>query len=415
MGKAIYIDCFSGVSGNMLLGALLDAGLSLDQLNQELGKLGLPNWEIVATREMRQMLAGTHVEVKIGKETKHRRLPDIRQILQVSTLDVELQERAIGIFTALARSEARVHGMEPESVHFHEVGAVDAIIDIVGFVIGLDLLGITQVFASALPLGSGWIRAAHGWLPVPGPAVLYLLEAAQAPIRSDDTQAELVTPTGAAILTALAEFRRPAITFSKVGFGLGTRRLERPNALCVWIGNLQPADKEFMQQRSAFSRVVSRGSQGKKVSSAAPMGSAPMHYTEEGQVAWDQMWTDFCDLAVDGGPPHRGDLLEPVSLEEIHADPEGYERAVREIERGFSLVAPLASVKSTTPGWVGLACEDEEMALWMLQAIIPENVSVRREGQNLFLPAGPAFEIEKEIKNVITVVAKTYHYWSEHL
>ena len=152
-----------------------------------------------------------------------------------------------------------------------------------------------------------------------------------------------------------------------------------------------------------------------KVVSAAPMGSAPMRYTDDGNVAWNEMWTDFCDLALAGGPSHRDSLLEPVTPDEVKAAQEAYERVVAEIERGFQLVTGLPTVRSESLGWVGLQCEDEEMALWLLRAIVVENVCVRRERSVLFLPAGPAFRLEKEIKNVITVVAKTYHYWTEHL
>ena len=152
---------------------------------------------------------------------------------------------------------------------------------------------------------------------------------------------------------------------------------------------------------------------GKAVSSA-PMGTAPMRYTDEGQVAWDQMWTDFCELALAGGPPHRDTLLEPVAPEEVRADQDGYERVVSEIERGLRLVTGLSTVRSKNAGWVGLNCKDEQAALWLLRAIVVENICVRREGTVLYLPAGPAFRLEKEIKNVVTVVAKTYHYWTEH-
>jgi hypothetical protein len=152
---------------------------------------------------------------------------------------------------------------------------------------------------------------------------------------------------------------------------------------------------------------------GKEVS-AAPMGTAPMHYDEAGQVAWNQMWTAFCDLALAGGPPHRGTLLEPVSPAEIAAHQEEYADVIAEIKRGLAMVTGLPVLYSKQPGWVGLECTDEEMALWLLRAIVVENVCVRREGRVLWLPAGPAFQLEKEIKNVITVVAKTYHYWTEH-
>jgi hypothetical protein len=152
---------------------------------------------------------------------------------------------------------------------------------------------------------------------------------------------------------------------------------------------------------------------GKGVS-AAPMGSAPMRYTEDGDVAWDEMWTGFCDLALAGGPSHRSTLLEPVTPMEAQADAAGYERVVAEIERGLRLVTGLPTRRSQTPGWVGLQCEDEEMALWLLRAIVVENVCVRREGATLFFPAGPDFRLDAEIKNVITAVAKTNHYWKEH-
>jgi hypothetical protein len=152
-----------------------------------------------------------------------------------------------------------------------------------------------------------------------------------------------------------------------------------------------------------------------KTVSAVPMGTAPMRYTEDGQVAWDEMWTGFCDLALAGGPPHRDTLLEPVPPDEVKADLGNYERVVCEIERGLRLVTGLPTVRSEKLGWVGLKCEDEEMALWILRAIVVENVCVRREDNVLYLPAGPAFRLDKEIKNVITVVAKTHHYWTEHL
>jgi hypothetical protein len=151
-----------------------------------------------------------------------------------------------------------------------------------------------------------------------------------------------------------------------------------------------------------------------KTVSAAPMGTAPMRYTDEGQVAWDQVWTDFCDLALAGGPPHRDTLLEPVAPEDVKADPEAYECVVAEIERGLQLVTGLSTVRSKNHGWVGLDCKDEQAALWLLRAIVVENICVRREGTVLFLPAGPGFRLEKEIKNVVTVVAKTHHYWTEH-
>lgn len=145
-----------------------------------------------------------------------------------------------------------------------------------------------------------------------------------------------------------------------------------------------------------------------------PMGAAPLRYAADGRVAWDEMWTDFCDLALAGGPPHRGIMLEPVDPAAARAAPETYARVVAEIERGVRLVTTLDPVPSAVPGWVGLRCADEEMARWLCYAIEAENVAVRREGTSIFLPAGPDFVLEREIKNVITAVAKTYHYCTEH-
>ena len=149
--------------------------------------------------------------------------------------------------------------------------------------------------------------------------------------------------------------------------------------------------------------------------SAAPMGAAALAYDDSGEVAWDEMWTGYCELALAGGAPHRGTLLEPVHAAEIAANPEGYAWVLQEMERGIELVTGLDTVQSSTPGWVGLQCRDEEMALWLLRAIVVENVTVRREDDILWFPAGPDFRLEREIKNVVTVVAKTNHYWEEHI
>lgn len=145
------------------------------------------------------------------------------------------------------------------------------------------------------------------------------------------------------------------------------------------------------------------------------MGTAELKTNSEGKIAWGEIWTSFCDLALAGGPPHRGKLLEAVTTEEALADPEAYQKVVDEIERGIRLVTNLPVVASRSPGWVGVRCESEEMAVWLMRAIIVENVMVRREGDTLYLPAGPRFTVEREIKNVITTIAKTVHYWTAHL
>ena len=149
--------------------------------------------------------------------------------------------------------------------------------------------------------------------------------------------------------------------------------------------------------------------------SAAPMGAAALEYDADGEVAWDEMWTGYCELALAGGAPHRGTLLEPVHEAAILENPEQYEWVLKEIERGIRLVTGLPVVRSVTPGWIGMECDSEEMALWLLRAIVVENVTVRREENILWFPAGPDFRLEREIKNVVTVVAKTNHYWEEHI
>ncbi len=145
------------------------------------------------------------------------------------------------------------------------------------------------------------------------------------------------------------------------------------------------------------------------------MGSAPLKYGADGHVAWDQMWDSFCDLAMAGGPPHKGVLLEPASREEIDARPDRYEEVVDEIRRGITLATDLSTAASPHPGWCQVGCLSDTMALWLLRAIVMENVSAQVEGRWLDLPAGPAFRLEKEIKNVITVIAKTCHYWLGHM
>jgi cation diffusion facilitator family transporter len=149
--------------------------------------------------------------------------------------------------------------------------------------------------------------------------------------------------------------------------------------------------------------------------SAAPMGAVALAYDDKGNVAWDEMWTGFCELALAGGAPHRGTLLEPVNEAAIAANPERYAWVLDELERGLVQVTRLPVRRSSVPGWIGLECHDEEMALWLLRAIVVENVTVRREETVLWFPAGPDFRLEREIKNVVTVVAKTTHYWQEHI
>lgn len=191
---------------------------------------------------------------------------------------------------------------------------------------------------------------------------------------------------------------------------LPSKRAEDPDEIIA-------DDRLGLQQlEERINSMLPREYQGRyEAVSSKSMGSATLKYDAEGKVAWGEIWTSFCDLALAGGPPHRGTLLEAVTAEEALADPEQYRAVLAEIERGIGLVAPLPVVASRTPGWVGVRCDSEEMAIWLMRALIVENIMVRRERDVLYLPAGPKFTVHREIKNVITSVAKTVHYWTAHL
>jgi len=234
--KIAYFDCFSGVSGNMVLGALVDAGLEVERLEAELARLSVPGYTLEVQAVRRRGLRGTHVEVQVSEVGVERHLADVEAIIQESDLPEVVKERSLAIFHRLARAEAKVHGIPVEAVHFHEVGAVDAIVDVVGSVVGLWLLGVEQVYASPVHVGRGTVECAHGTLPVPAPATLELLQGV--PLYGRDVDAELVTPTGAAILTTLAEGfgAAPPMQVERVGYGAGSRDLPLPNLLRVSIG-----------------------------------------------------------------------------------------------------------------------------------------------------------------------------------
>lgn len=241
-----YLDCFSGISGDMLLGALVDAGVALDDLRADLSSLPLSGYEVQASQVVRQGIAGTHVVVSIGGEHAHRGLREVLGIIEGGDLPSEVVEQSRRIFTRLAEAEGRVHNRPAEEVHFHEVGAVDAIVDVVGACCGLRRLGITQVHASPLPLGGGWVESAHGRLPVPAPATVELLKGV--PAYGGPVEAELVTPTGAAIVTTLCESYgpMPPLTVRGVGWGAGSREFEHPNLLRLIFGE---AAAEVSEQR----------------------------------------------------------------------------------------------------------------------------------------------------------------------
>ncbi len=234
-----WFDPFSGASGDMTLGALVDAGLDLEDLRAELRTLGLSGYELHAEQIEQHGITGTRVRVELSDEDHHHRhWSNIRRMIESSDLRDGTKRRALHVFQGLAEAEARVHGMPVDDVHFHEVGAVDSIVDIVGAAAGLDILGIERLYSGTLHDGTGFVRAAHGVLPVPAPATAELVAMAGAPLRQYDVESELLTPTGAAILTRLASFARPEMHVTTVGYGFGSRELPWPNALRVFIGEL---------------------------------------------------------------------------------------------------------------------------------------------------------------------------------
>jgi len=238
--KIAYFDCFSGIAGDMILGALLDAGLELNALKKELKKLPLNRYEIKVKKVKKNEVVGTKLEIKVPKEKTHRHLKNIFKIIDKSSLDKKIKDDSKKIFKRLAEAEALVHGVDIDKIHFHEVGGVDAIIDIVGAVVGLNILKVDRIYCSPLPLGRGFVKFSHGKFPVPAPATLELCK--DIPVRYTGIEGELVTPTGAAIITTLADFsERQDFKIENIGYGAGSMDLnEIPNLLRVMIGHKEP-------------------------------------------------------------------------------------------------------------------------------------------------------------------------------
>jgi pyridinium-3,5-bisthiocarboxylic acid mononucleotide nickel chelatase len=248
--KKAYLDCSSGISGDMLLAAQLDAGVPADRLLADLRKIPLGDYEFRTSRVLRGGLAGTHVDVVVPGKQPERHLGDVERLINGSDLTATVKERALKIFARLAAVEGKLHARAPEKVHFHEVGAVDAIADVVGACIGLDLLGVRELTSSPLNVGGGGaggrIQAAHGSLPIPAPATAELLEGI--PVYSSGVDAELVTPTGAAIVATLAHGfgPLPPMKVERIGYGAGSRDIPgHPNLLRLFLGEpVEPPEVE---------------------------------------------------------------------------------------------------------------------------------------------------------------------------
>lgn len=234
--KTAYFDLIAGASGDMLLGSLLDAGLDESALRAELAKLPITGWDIKVTRVDKNCFTATKLDVLVSPQPHSRPLPEIERVVRASTLSETIKARAFEVIRMIAAEEARIHGMPIEQVHLHEVSGEDAIIDIVGTIAGIELLGIERVKCSSFPLGRGFIQGAHGSIPLPAPATVGILKGL--PITGSPIQAELVTPTGAALLKHLASSfgDLPAMRLDAVGYGAGTWDLPIPNLCRVFIG-----------------------------------------------------------------------------------------------------------------------------------------------------------------------------------
>lgn len=235
--KIAHFDCFAGIAGDMLLGALIDQGVDLEYLKSELKKLKIDEFELQVERVVKKGVSGTKIHVLYEEGHVHRHLKDIHEILDTSDLDLDIITQAKEVFQKIAVAEAKVHNTTPEKIHFHEVGAMDAIIDVVGTLIGIHQLGVEQITASPLHIGAGFVKCAHGMMPVPAPATLEILKGV--PTYCRGVKKELVTPTGAALITTLAdEFTdQKEMTVDSIGYGAGTRDLDQiPNLLRLTVG-----------------------------------------------------------------------------------------------------------------------------------------------------------------------------------
>jgi uncharacterized protein (TIGR00299 family) protein len=235
--KTLYFDCFAGASGNMILGGLISLGIDQNNLIEQIKLLNVPNFEIEFSTRNKSGISAIHADVKVPHEHAHRHLHTIEKIINDSDLSDKIKQRAIQIFTKLAEAEAKVHGIDVQKVHFHEVGAMDAIIDVVGACIGFEMLGIEKFVCSKIHVGSGFAKMAHGKFPIPPPAVAELLQ--NIPMYSTEIVGELCTPTGAAIISTLCENygEIPNLEIEKIGYGAGTKDFEDfPNVIRLMLG-----------------------------------------------------------------------------------------------------------------------------------------------------------------------------------
>ncbi|NJD60635.1 MAG: TIGR00299 family protein [Anaerolineales bacterium] len=247
--KIGYLDCPSGISGDMFLSALVDCGAPLDDIKERLALLPIQGFKITSKRVNKAGLTAIQVDVLVDDRVTERKLAEIINLILQSPLSENIKGKAVEVFRRIGEVEALIHGLEVEEIHLHELGGLDTIVDVVGVLLGMELLGIDRLIASPLPLGSGTIQSAHGTLPLPAPASLALLKGV--PIHGSEINKELVTPTGAALLTSLVqEFGIiPAMRLEKIGYGAGKRDLPTPNVLRLLIGeSMEPTLSSYSLQ-----------------------------------------------------------------------------------------------------------------------------------------------------------------------
>jgi uncharacterized protein (TIGR00299 family) protein len=247
----LYFDCPTGISGDMCLGAFIDLGVDIEKIKKELKKLPVKGYTITTRKERRHGITGTRFRVKTDKTRRPRTFKDIKGLIEKSKLSQEVKRLSIEIFKNLAKAEGKIHGISPQKVHFHEVGAVDSIVDIVGTAIAVTSLNVDTFYSSAIPLGSGWVNTEHGRLPIPAPATLEL--ARGMPVLPSPIETELTTPTGAAIIKTLAaDFGDiPHMKVEKTGYGIGGKDFkEAPNLLRVILGKGEGGRERLLQMET---------------------------------------------------------------------------------------------------------------------------------------------------------------------
>jgi uncharacterized protein (TIGR00299 family) protein len=368
--RGLHFDCFSGISGDMTLAALIDAGVEAAAVRDGIASLGLPIRLDVA-KVQKGGFAATQVIIDAPEEHVHRHLPDVEEILNRGRLTPSQRELALRIFRRLAEAESAAHGMPLEKVHFHEVGALDSIADIAGVAIALDLLGAERITSRSVPTGSGMVKCAHGLMPIPAPGTAALLKGV--PLAASSIKAELTTPTGAAILTTVVQewTEQPALTIQHIGHGAGQRDfLEQPNLLRVFVGEVV----------SPHPQPLSPAGRGETTCAPLPVGERGWG---EGSDDYDRVW-----------------MLE-TNLDDVPAEVIGYCFDQLFAAGALDVFSTPIQMKKNRPG-VLLSVLAPESAVSVLEAILfretetfgirrypVERSKLRREAVTVTTPWGP--------------------------